>query len=118
MYIPEINFDEELQDLKFRGMNFSEDSKTSIKHYLFKGWKPGGHLEAMFAYDYERALYNADIHNRTVFWSTAMWIREFAPPASQGSYEAIEAYCKNKEAQEAFRLECEKKYMWKKLENA
>jgi hypothetical protein len=118
MYSTTLDFDEQLQELKFRGMQFSEDTKASINHYLFKGWMPGGHLEAMFAYDYERALYNADVHNRTVFWAIAMWIRENAPQESQGSYAAVEAYCKNKEAQDAFREKCEKEAIWKTLERS
>ena len=64
MYVPQIDFDAELLNLRFMGMQFSEDTKASMNNYLFRGWMPGGHLEAQFAYDYERALYNADIHNQ------------------------------------------------------
>jgi hypothetical protein len=76
---------------------------------------PGGHLEAQFAHDLDRALYNADIHNRTVFWATAMWIREYAPAESQGSYQAVEAWCKNKQGQKDFYTYCERKYVWETL---
>jgi hypothetical protein len=117
MYGPSVDFDEQLGELAFRGMQFSEDSKAAINHYLFNGWKPGGHLEAMFAHDYERALYNADVHNRTVFWATAMWIRENAPQECQGSYRAVEDWCTNHmaPAREAFREKCEKESIWKTL---
>jgi hypothetical protein len=117
MYVPSIDFDEQLQELKFRGMQFSEDTKAAINHYLFKGWMPGGHLEAMFAYDYERALYNADVHNRTVFWAIAMWIRENAPQECQGSYTNVNIWCTDDmaPAREAFRDKCEKESIWKTL---
>jgi hypothetical protein len=120
MYIadPKIDFDTELGNLRFRGLQFSEQTKESINNYLFKGWMPGGHLESQFAHDLERALYNADTHNRTVFWAIAMWIREHAPEQAQGSYRAVEEWCKNPELREEFRAECEKKTMWKTLEKA
>ena len=90
-----IDFEHELRDLGYRGMHFSEESGDSINNYLFQGLMPGGHLEAQFAHDLERALYNADTHNRTVFWAIAMWIRNNAPAGSQGSYEAVRAWCDN-----------------------
>jgi hypothetical protein len=102
-------------DLRYRDMYFSEQTIEAINRFLLDGLMPGGHLEAMFAYDYERALYNADTHNRTCFWALAMWIREFAPDESQGSYAAVKAYCNDKSAQEQFRQECEKKSVWKTL---
>jgi hypothetical protein len=117
MYKTEIDFDADL-GMRFSGVHFSDQTKQAINNYLLSGWMPGGHLEAQFAHDLERALYNADTHNRVVFWAIAMWIREHAPDECQGSYAAVQAYCANKEAQEQFRQECEKKYMWKKLESA
>jgi hypothetical protein len=104
-------------DLRYRDMYFSEQTMDAVNHYLLRGLMPGGHLEAMFAYDYERALFNADTHNRTCFWALAMWIRQHAPEGSQGSYAAVEAYCKDTEAQEDFRQVCEKKSVWKTLNN-
>ena len=117
---PKIDFDEELSDLRFMGMQFSEQTKESMNNYLFRGYMPGGHLEAQFAHDMERALYNADTHNRTVFWGIAMWIRDNAPAEAQGSYRAVEDWCSDamKPVREAFRLECEKKSMWKTLEES
>jgi hypothetical protein len=106
-------------DNRYRDMYFSEQTMDAINHYLLKGLTPGGHIEAMFAHDYERALFNADTHNRTCFWALAMWIREFAPAESQGSYTAVGNWCLDKEAREEYYKECEKKYMWNQLqENA
>lgn len=111
-----IDFDREVfYNLKYMGMQFSRDSQESITNYLFHGLNPGGHLSAMFAYDYERALFNADIHNRQVFWATAMWIRECAPPQCQGSYEAVTAWCNDQAARDKYRVDCEKKAMWNAL---
>jgi hypothetical protein len=100
---------------KYVGMRWSEDQKGAMNRFLFDGLMPGGHMEAMLAHDYERALYNADTHSRTVFWATATWIRENAPELCQGSYSAVEFWCRNPELRERYRTECEKKYMWDRL---
>lgn len=113
-----IDFDKNIySNLRYMGMELSKDVENSITLYLFEGLKPGGHLEAMFAYDYERALHNADTHSRQVFWATAMWVRECAPAEAQGSYEAITNWCKNEELRNAFRIKCEKKAMWDTLKD-
>lgn len=74
---------------------FSEDFKDSVEHYLINGLEPGGFTTAMLACDLERALYNADTHNRKVYWAIAMWIRERCPEGSWGSYEAVDAWCED-----------------------
>ena len=118
MHVPQIDFDKDLGELRFRNMQFSEQTKLSINHYLFRGLKPGGHLEAQFAHDLERALHTADTHNRTVFWAIAMWIREHAPANAQGSYDAVRAWCTDASpAREEFRQECEKKSIWNRLKD-
>ena len=111
-----IDYDRSMyHDGRYVGMRWSDDQKEAMDRYLFNGLKPGGHMEAMLARDYERALFNADTHSRTVFWATAMWMRNNLPDAAQGSYEVIESWCKSPELREKFRIECEKKYMWDKL---
>jgi hypothetical protein len=111
-----IDFDNTMHlNLSYMDMEFSEQTKESITNYLFHGLKPGGNLEAHFAHDLERALYNADTHNRQVYWAIARWIRDNAPPTSQGTYEAIEYWCKNEEARNKYREECEKSAMWSTL---
>ena len=102
-------------DGRYVGMRWSDNQMEAMDRYLFDGLLPGGHMEAMLAREYERALFNADIHSRTVFWATAMWIRENVPEQAQGSYANIKAWCKSAELREQFRVECEKKYMWDKL---
>ena len=111
-----IDFDKEMSRTgMYVGMLFSEDQKTALTLFLFEGLKPGGHLEAMFAQDYHRAMYNADIHSRTVFWATARWISDNAPAACQGSYEAVDFWCKSPELRAKYRLECEQKAIWDAL---
>ena len=112
-----IDFEHELRDLGYRGMHFSEESGDSINNYLFRGLMPGGHLEAQFAHDMERALYNADTHNRTVFWATAMWIRNNAPEECQGSYATVKAWCADPDMRRPFVELHEKKKVWNTLNN-
>jgi len=104
-------------NLRYMGMRFSEQTTDALNRFLFDGLSPGGHLEAMFAYDFERALYNADSANKQSFWGLAMWIRECAPRDCQGSYEAVKWWCVNKPARDAYYKECEQKYMWNELKN-
>ena len=111
-----IDFNRDMYtDAKYVGMRWSDDQVQAMNRYLFDGLKPGGHLEAMLAHDYERALFNADIHSRTVIWATAMWIVDNAPPEAHGSYEAIEFWCKSSELREQYRDSCEKKQVWDAL---
>ena len=96
---------------------FSEDFKDSMEHYLINGLEPGGFATAMLAGDLERALYNADTYNRQVFWAIAMWVRETCPPQATGSYEAVEAWCANKDGRrDRYKDELEKAFAWKQLE--
>lgn len=107
---------EGLGDIRFRGMFFSEDFKDSMERYLVNGLGPGGFATAMLAADYARALYNADSHNRTVFWAIAMWIRENCPDGSWGSYEAVDAWCEDEGGcRTKYKEELEKKYIVKEL---
>ena len=111
-----IDYDRSMYlEAKYVGMRWSDDQKAAMDRYLFDGLMPGGHMEAMLAHEYERALFNADTHSRTVFWATAMWIRENVPEAAQGSYANIRAWCKSPELREEFRVQCEKRYVWDKL---
>lgn len=106
-----IDFD--LRDGRFMMMQFSEDFKGSMERYLLNGLQPGGFATAMLAHDMERALYNADTHNRTVFWAIAMWIRERVPSAAQGSYETVEAWCRDQDGiRSAFKEKYEKEQTW------
>lgn len=114
----QLNFEREVYDnLRYMGMRFSEQTTDSLNRFLFDGLPPGGHLEAMFAYDFERALYNADMANKQSFWALAMWIRECAPPESQGSYKAVADWCLDESARAEYYKQCEQKYMWNQLKS-
>ena len=100
-------------DARYAWAEFSEDFKGSMERYLLDGLRPGGFAEAMLAHDLERALFNADIHNRQVFWAIAMWIRDRLPSNCQGSYAAIEAWSADQDGMRtAFREHCEKARVW------
>lgn len=106
-----IDFD--LHEDRFSMMPFSEDFKGSMERYLLHGFQPGGFATAMLACDMERALYNADVHNRKVFWAIAMWIRERAPAGSWGSYNAVEAWCGDTDGRRsAFKEQYDKETVW------
>lgn len=91
-----IDFENEIYyKLSYVGMSLSEETKESMNNYLFRGFMPGGHLEAQLAHDLERALYNADVANRASYWAMAKWIRDSAPEGSHGNYEAVDAWCKD-----------------------
>jgi hypothetical protein len=106
-----MNFD--LSEDRFMLMEFSEDFKGSMERYLLQGLAPGGFATAMLACDWERALYNADTHNRTVFWAVAMWIRERMPGGSWGSYEAVDAWCRDVDHQRTeFKEQYDKETVW------
>jgi len=115
-----LDFETEVyENLRYMGMRFSEQTTEALNRFLFDGLPPGGHLEAMFAYDFERALYNADSANKQTYWGLAMWIRECAPRECQGSYEAVQWWCSSdaREARDSYYKECEQKYMWNELKN-
>jgi hypothetical protein len=105
--------DWDLSDGRFMTMEFSEDFKGSMERYLLQGLKPGGFGEAMLACDWERALYNADTHNRTVFWAVSMWVRERLPEGSWGSYDAVDAWCRDQDGRRSvFRKQYDKESVW------
>ena len=105
--------DWDIRDLRWCYMQFSEDFKGSMERYLLNGFEPGGFATAMLAHDMERALHNADTHNRTVFWAIAMWIRERVPAEAQGSYQAVEDWCRDQDGRRSrFREAHDKNQVW------
>jgi hypothetical protein len=89
-----IDFENEIyHKLSYMGARLSEQTQDALNNYFFKGWMPGGHLEAMLAHDLERALWNADSSNRQTYWALARWIRECAPEGSHGDYSNVDSWC-------------------------
>lgn len=98
------------------GMSFSEDFKDSMERYLVHGLGPGGFATAMLAHDLERALYNADVHNRKVYWAIARWVRECVPDGAHGSYDLVDDWCADKDGRRSkYVTELEKKHIVKVL---
>ena len=103
-------------DLRNMGMELSLETQESITNYLLRGWTPGGHLEAMFAHDYERAFPTADTANRQTIWVLWRWISESAPPLCHGSYRAIDLWRDDVDGRRTdYVKEQEKKAIWQKL---
>ena len=97
----------------YYGEVFSEDFKESMANYLINGFMPGGFVESMLAHDLERALYNADTHNRKVFVAIARWIREECPKGSHGSYEAVQNWCADRNSLRSnYALPLVRQYTW------
>jgi hypothetical protein len=113
-----IDFDNSLySNPKYMGMEVPEHTRMTITNYLLYGWAPGGFVESMIARDYERALYCADTANRQMFWAIAMWINEYMPAESCGSYKAIEMWRDDLGGRRTrYRTEIEKQAVWKKLQ--
>jgi len=101
-----------LTDMRYAGMVIPPLTEKTLRDYLLQGLSPGGFVTAMLAYDYSRALYNADQYNRQMFWAIAMWIRDNAPNGSHGSYEIVESWIKDTHG---LRAEFEKQQMWETL---
>jgi len=102
--------------LGYMGMEIPHHTQQTLENYLLRGWKPGGFCESMLAYDYERALYTADTANRQMFWAIAMWIRDFAPDHSHGSYASIDIWCEDVNGcRTKYVNEVEKDYVWNTL---
>jgi len=96
---------------------FSVDATDALRNYLIHGLTPGGFLCAMIAYDYERALYNADVLHRQKFWLIAMHIRNNMPSGSVGSYDNMRHWLDNKDDMRTmFIQEVEKRKVWDKLQ--
>ena len=111
-----IDFDNDDHLMRSMGAGIPEHTQETLEGYLLHGWEPGGFVTAMLACDLERALYTADVGNRQRFWSIAMWIRNYAPQGSWGSYEAVDAWCKNHNGcREKYCNEIEKLFVVKTL---
>ena len=103
-------------DLRDMGMELSLDTQKAIEDYVLRGWAPGGHLEAMFAHDYERAFACADTANRQTIWALWRWIRDSAPPLCHGSYQAIGMWRDDVDGcRTDYVKRCEKDFVWSKL---
>ena len=81
--------------MKFNNSNVPLHTRTTLEHYLTKGWEPGGFVTSMLAMDMERALTTADVANRHSLYDIGRWILANAPEGSWGSYELVDAWCRD-----------------------
>ncbi len=103
----------ETSEQEYSNAAFSEDFKGTIERYLIYGYEPGSFATAILARDFERALYSADTHNRKVFYWIARWVAERMPPGSWGSYEQVNAWCRDTDGRRtAFVEKYEKEQVW------
>ena len=109
-----IDFDTHLPT--YMGMEVPEHTQRALTDYFVNGYAPGGFLSAMLAMDMQRAVSSADHDNRQMMWATAYWIVNNAPEGSWGSYEAIEAWCQDRQYRRTtFADAVEKAEVWKIL---
>ena len=90
-----INWKEEVLSLRAMGMNVPVHTQETIENYLLYGYQPGGFTTAMLAGDYNRAMYLADTANRQMIWAIHAWIVNRCPEMAHGSYETVDAWCKD-----------------------
>lgn len=81
--------------MNFDNYKVPDHAQETLKNYLTRGWSPGGFVESMMAMDMQRAVYAADHINRAYMADIARWIIENAPRESWGSYEQVDAWCKD-----------------------
>lgn len=81
--------------LGWMGITLPGHTQETLEGYLLRGWEPGGFVTSMLAMDMERALTTADTANRQAIWVIGQWIMNNAPDGSWGSYELVDAWCKD-----------------------
>lgn len=81
--------------MQFKDYKVPDHTQETLVNYLTRGWQPGGFVEGMLAMDMQRAVYAADHVNRVYIADIAQWIIEQAPIGSWGSYEQVDAWCKD-----------------------
>jgi hypothetical protein len=91
-------------------------TRETLVNYLTKGWEPGGFVTSMLAMDMERAVYAADVVNGKNIQPIARWIIEYCPRESWGSYDQVEAWCKDINGRRSeFATRVEKNEVWNLL---
>ena len=67
----------------------------AVERYLLHGIEGGGFLTAVLANDLKGAAGRADVTNLGNLHAWAGWLYNSCPPAAQGSYEKVEAWCRS-----------------------
>ena len=86
------------------------DLAQTLEHYLMRGFAPGGFTTAVLAGDLFGAVARADFWNKQAIAEIALAVLDNCPGAATGSYEAVEAWCSDKD-------QCRSRYVtWKLLQ--
>lgn len=89
-----------------------------IENYLIHGYEPGGFLTAVLSNDLFTAVGRADHINSASLSNIALWIANNAPQGSWGSYERVQAWCKDVDGRRtSFADPIKKAHMWEILSN-
>jgi hypothetical protein len=100
-------------ELGWVGLEIPEHTQQSIQNYLLRGYNPGGFVTAILANDLDRAVSVADTVNRQMFWAIARWVQTRCPDSARGSYEAVEAWCRDQDGcRTRYREEYERHQVW------
>lgn len=70
--------------------------RPGLQRWFDQGIKPGSFLQAVLANDLTKAAFQADRTNFPQMGNVAKFIYWHAPPGSYGSWEALEAWSKQK----------------------
>ena len=82
----------------YHGWNLRNiDLAQTLEHYLMRGYQPGGFTTAVLAGDLFGAVARADHWNRPAIAEIASAVLDNCPGAAMGSYEAVEAWCSDKD---------------------
>jgi hypothetical protein len=75
----------------------NRDLAQTLEDYLMRGYQPGGFTTAVLAGDLFSAVGRADHWNRPSIAEIASAVVNTCPSAAMGSYEAVEAWCRDED---------------------
>ena len=73
----------------------NRDLAQTLENYLMRGYQPGGFTTSVLANDLFGAVARADHWNRSDIAQIVEAIANACPSLAMGSYEAVEAWCKD-----------------------
>lgn len=88
----------------------------SLENYLMYGYQPGGFLTSVLANDLYAAVGRADHWNKERLPEIVDEIIYKVPAIALGSYEAVEAWCRDQDDRRScYAEQKEKEYTWRSL---
>jgi len=87
-----------------------------LEDYLMYGYQPGGFLTSVLANDLYAAVGRADHWNKQRLTEIVDEIIYKVPAVALGSYEAVEAWCRDRDGRRSqYAEQKEKEFTWKSL---